>query len=190
MTTDEIEAAQRAGWQWLMAHLGLHDQRLDALARLNRDHTTELADHEHIIDREMVRSDDLESRIAALEARIAAPVAPESVVNVSEVSQEPGNATEAHSPDLADAAFEYVHGALMDIATALGVRTASDYLEGQDAPNWKLVARILTTAGEVAAALRVYRKVQACTTQYGSVWNGETWMSGGTFLAWLKEGEA
>lgn len=130
-------------------------------------------------------------------ARIAAPVAPESVETGPGVPMEPGNATEAPSPNLADAAHEYVHDALMEIANALGVRTASDYEEGQDAPNFKLVERILATAGEVAAALRMYRKVQGCKVEGGTngfVQTGARPDSGTwdafRLLAWLKEGEA
>lgn len=130
-------------------------------------------------------------------ARIAAPVAPESAVTASGVPMEPGNATEAPRPELADAALEYVHGALVEIANALGVRTASDYEEGQDAPNWKLVERILATAAEVAAALRMYRKVQGCTVEGRDVVVEDdsprfrhVCTSAVNLLAWLKEGEA
>ena len=95
------------------------------------------------------------TRLTALEsARIAPPVAPESAVTASGVPMEPGNATEAHSPEL---------------------------------------ERILATAGEVAAALRMYRKVQGCRTAP----NGDVIRPGAgnvltahILLAWLKEGEA
>ena len=139
--------------------------------------------------------EDHHTRLERLEsARIAPQVAPESAETASGVPQEPGNATEAHGPQLADAALEYVHGALMEIANALGVRTASDYEEGQDAPNWKLVERILATAGEVAAALRMYRKVQALTVVEACGIMRVTYELAApevtALLAWLKEGEA
>lgn len=110
------------------------------------------------------------TRIEELEeARIDSQEAPEGVANVSEVSQEPGNATEAHSGACATLA-----GDIWDGPCDCG-------------------------AAEVAAALRVYRKVQACSAGAdGYVWcfPGDGFneragtYSSARLLAWLKEGEA
>ena len=103
------------------------------------------------------RIDAISHLLCALEARISAPVAPESVVNVSEVSQEPGYATAAHSV------------------------TDADLLSS--VPAW--------LHGEVAAALRVYRKVQSVHMEgemaiLPGLWTTEA----RALLAWLKEGDA
>jgi len=112
----------------------------------------------------IARIEELE---AAESARIATPVAPESAVTASGVPQEPGNATEAHSPQLADAALEYVG-------------------------SWWSAS--LATAGEVAAALRMYRKVQGCKRNDDGVCvsvDAANWYeTAAGLLAWLKEGEA
>lgn len=109
------------------------------------------------------------TRLTALEsARIAALEAPESAVTASGVPQEPGNATEALSEAL---------------------RKAHDLAFNAEC----VVRRMRATDAEVAAALRMYRKVQGCTVDErgvvygpdGSSWNRSHWM-----LAWLKEGEA
>ena len=115
-----------------------------------------------------VRSDDVEARLERLEsARIATPVAPESAETASEVPMEPGNATEAHGHQLADAALEYVG-------------------------SWWSAS--LATAGEVAAALRMYRKVQALTVAEACGIMRVTYELAApevtALLAWLKEGEA
>lgn len=57
---------------------------------------------------------------------------------------------------MVEGAMSYVHDALVQIAAALDVRTASEYEEGEDAPNFKLVERILAAASE-ASALKARR---------------------------------
>ena len=71
--------------------------------------------------------------------------APESVANVSEASQEPGNATEPRRHDERC--------------------TAGPWLYAPGRCNCGAEAD-----AEVAAALRVYRKVQACTVDQGNQW--------------------
>ena len=124
---EELAAAEKRA-----ADMAAIFARLDALEVAQRQDA-------ECMEAQALRIDCMEGDAAVMRerlesARIAAPVAPESAETASGVPQEPGNATEAPRPELADAALEYVHGALVEIANALGVRTASNYEEGQDAP--------------------------------------------------------
>lgn len=109
--------------------------------------------------------DSLLDRVATLEsARIAAPVAPESAETGPGVPMEPGT----------------------QCGTCKGTGRFLDWGD-MGAP------KPCPECAEVAAALRMYRKVQSCTVDEGDVWVPELngWHDhADAFLAWLKEGEA
>lgn len=112
--------------------------------------------------------DSLLDRVATLEsARIAAPTAPESAETGPGVPMEPGNATEAQGHE---------------------VWCNSRW------PHPPQLACNCNASAEVAAALRMYRKVQACTVDadhhFVYCGDGATWKLAENLLAWLKEGEA
>jgi len=100
-------------------------------------------------------------------ARIAAPTAPESAETGPGVPMEPGNATEAQGHE---------------------VWCNSRW------PHPPQLACNCNASAEVAAALRMYRKVQACTVDadhhFVYCGDGATWKLAENLLAWLKEGEA
>lgn len=132
------------------------------------------------------RLDELEDAAQALRfanherlesARIAAPTAPESAETASEVPQEPGNATDAveAAKAIRDQVF-YAYRSAGNLEAALN--------------------RMHCHEAEVAAALRMYRKVQrlqACDDIFGFGVKMDTFLHfqyAAPLLAWLKEGEA
>lgn len=146
-----------------MSHDAEAHRRISAiLARLDALEEAKQPDPWPTIEALITRIEELE------EARIDSQEAPESVVNVSEVSQEPGNATEAHS--------------------------GSEWPLLLTDPHDPTGRIIQTSDAEVAAALRVYRKVQACRRHDDGVCvsvDAANWYeTAAGLLAWLKEGEA
>lgn len=134
-------------------------------------------------------------RLERLEsARIAAPVAPESAATASGVPVEPGNATEAPSHRVPPCSFA---GWLTMTDPLNRARIGADFIGKRWTDVW---AWINAEESEVAAALRMYRKVQGCRVVpncgYGEPGKHVAQADGGcvanaaVLLAWLKEGEA
>ena len=146
-----------------------------------------------------VRSDDVEARLERLEsARIATPVAPESAETASEVPMEPGNATDAQCGTCNGDGMLYEDSAL--VVGVIGGRIAvADCPDCTTKPptfsEWLNAGHQWVTPNpEVAAALRMYRKVQALTVAEACGIMRVTYELAApevtALLAWLKEGEA